>query len=255
MFHFFTDTSNFKDGKVYISGNDYNHIRNVIRLKCGDKAVVSDPEGGAYTCHIEEFTEDEVVFVIDEVGRDNELPVRITLYQGLPKLDKLESIIQKCVELGAYRIVPVAMQRCVVKLDDKKKEAKTKRWNAISEAAAKQSGRGIIPEVDAPISFTDALRDASESGQRIVVAYEEAEGMNNLRKLIEDITRSDLQETEIAIFIGPEGGFEPSEIDALKEADADIISLGRRILRTETAGPALISTLMLEIEMSANTMI
>ena len=167
-----------------------------------------------------------------------ELPAKIYLFQGLPKADKLELIIQKAVELGVYQVIPVETKRSIVKLDDKKAKTKTARWQQISEAAAKQSKRGIIPEVKEPVPFAKALQMAETMDVKLI-PYELAEGMEKTRTLIESVKPGQ----SIAIFIGPEGGFDESEIAAAMEKGIEPITLGRRILRTETAPLAILSWL------------
>ena len=172
-----------------------------------------------------------------------ELPSRIYLFQGLPKADKMELIIQKAVELGVYQVIPVAMKRCVVKLDAKKGAKKVERWNTIAASAAKQSGRGIVPEVMSVKTYKEALEMAKDLDV-VLVPYECAEGMDHTKKLIQSIKPGQ----SVGIFIGPEGGFDPDEIVLACETGGQVITLGRRILRTETAGLALLSVLMFQLE-------
>lgn len=172
-----------------------------------------------------------------------ELPARIHLFQGLPKGDKMELIIQKAVELGAFRIIPVETKRVVVKLDSKKEEARIKRWNAISESAAKQSKRSIIPEVTGVVKYKDALQMAEDFGLKMI-PYECAKGMEETRRLLQTAEAG----MDIAIFIGPEGGFEEEEIRQAGERGVSPVSLGRRILRTETAGLCVLSALMISLD-------
>ena len=260
MYHFFVEESQIRDNKIYVNGADYNHIRNVIRLKCGDEVLVSirqvavsvsadesQEEGslsGNYMCSLSGYTDDEVIFdITQEDVADTELPCRVILYQGLPKSDKLELIIQKAVELGVYKIVPVAMKRSVVKLDERKAAAKLPRWNAISESAAKQSKRSIIPKVEAVMSFPAAIRDAADC-DICFVPYENEAGMAATRQLVGEIG----QGSTVAVFIGPEGGFEADEIEAARQLGMHTVTLGRRILRTETAGMAFLSMLAYALE-------
>ena len=197
-----------------------------------------------YTCYIEEFLEDEVtahIMYAQEAGY--ELSSKIYLFQGLPKADKMELVIQKAVELGAFEVIPVAMKRSVVKLDAKKAESKVKRWNAIAESAAKQSKRSILPQVSDVVTFAQAVKMA-ENCQIKLLPYECADGMEKTKRLIENITPGQ----DIAVFIGPEGGFDLDELELAKEAGCEIITLGKRILRTETAGMMLLSVLMYHLE-------
>ena len=172
-----------------------------------------------------------------------ELSSKVYLFQGLPKADKMELIIQKAVELGVYEIVPVAAKRCVVKLDDKKAKKKIERWQQIAESAAKQAGRGVIPEVKDVLSFKEALKYAKDLDV-VLIPYELAEGMKETKQLISEIKPGQ----SVGIFIGPEGGFERAEVEQAMEAGAKPITLGRRILRTETAGLTILSVLMFQLE-------
>lgn len=244
MFHFFVSPENITQAEVTVVGNDVNHIKNVLRMKIGEKFVANDGNGASYCCAIREIYDNRVVADIED-GQlmSNELPVKLVLFQGLPKADKLELIIQKGVELGVSEIYPVEMSRCVVKLDDKKKKNKTARWQSISESAAKQSGRTVIPEIHEPISFANALKVA-ESLDLLLVPYECADSMSALKDKLDNVKPN----TTIGIFIGPEGGYEKSEIEKAKAAGGEIVSLGKRILRTETASIAALAICMFNIE-------
>lgn len=231
-------------GRIRITGGDVNHIRNVLRMRVGEEMNVSGGGEREYRCRIAAFEDDEVLLDILEAAEGNyELPGRIVLFQGLPKGDKMEWIVQKAVELGVSAIVPVEMKRCVVKLDSKKAEKKRERWQSIAESAAKQSRRMVIPEVRSVMSYAHALEYAKGLDIRLV-PYELAGGIQKTRERILGITPGQ----SIGIFIGPEGGFEESEIQEAVGAGADPITLGRRILRTETAGLALLSVLMFRLE-------
>lgn len=239
MHHFFVKDHQVQDNKIVITGEDSNHLRKVLRIKEGEQILVNDEQGFEYTCEISGITEDEVLTtVLWKEAADRELPVEITLFQGLPKGDKMELIIQKAVELGAARIVPVATKRAVVKLDEKKAEKKQARWQAIAESAAKQSKRAIIPEVESVLTMKQAVQMAKGLDE-ILIPYELAEGMEYTRNTLEKI--KDVK--SVGIFIGPEGGFEESEVALAKESGAKPITLGKRILRTETAGLYLLSVL------------
>ncbi|MCI7796912.1 MAG: 16S rRNA (uracil(1498)-N(3))-methyltransferase [Lachnospiraceae bacterium] len=238
MYHFFTDTELFADTDVTITGPDVNHIKNVLRMKPGERVLVSDGKGLNRFCEIEEIGADLVrAKILEDQVKNTELPVRVTLYQGLPKADKMELIIQKCVELGVFRIVPVSMSRCVVKLDAKKEAAKIKRWEGISESAAKQSKRLIVPEISGVMSFKEAVEEA-KSADCAIVPYEDSEslsgagGMKKTRTLIAGMKPG----STCAVFIGPEGGFSPEEIELAMKNGVQPVTLGNRILRTETAG-------------------
>ena len=245
MYHFFVEPSAIVEKTVTITGKDVNHIKNVLRMKPGEEISVSTTESSAeYRCIVKELSDAAVVCDLAFIKEEgNELPSKLYLFQGLPKSDKMEFIIQKAVELGAFEIIPVEMKRCVMKLEDKKAPAKIARWQAISEAAAKQSKRTVIPEISMPMSFKEAIKKASECDIKLV-PYEMADGMPHTRDLIHNIKPGQ----SVAIFIGPEGGFDTSEIELAKSEGFEIITLGKRILRTETAGMVVLSLLMMELE-------
>lgn len=245
MFNFFVD-DNRRQGDTYIiSGGDHNHIANVLRMKKGEKLLISDG-GASNLCVIDDISETEVtVRVVEENFKNAELPIEIYLFQGLPKSDKMELIIQKAVELGAYAIVPTEMKRCVVKLDEKKKKNKQARWQAIAESAAKQSKRNIIPEVYPVLSYNEALKEAQKL-DLILVPYENEKGMESTKKALSAINRG----MKVGIIIGSEGGFEISEIEKASAVGGVCVSLGERILRTETAAITAVSMCMLHAEMN-----
>ena len=248
MPRFYVDPSNIFGDRMVLEGGEYNHLKNVLRKQVGDTLLICDGEGHEYDCRIAAYEDGRVIFDILETREGNtELGISITLYQGLPKKDKMELIIEKAVELGAARIVPVACARSVVHWDDPaREEKKVKRFQAIAEAASKQSGRGVIPEVSKVLSFADAMKEARVKCDTILFPYENAEGMNTLKKCVSELKPG----SKIAVFIGPEGGFDPDEVDTAEQAGAQIVSLGRRILRTETAGLTMLSYLMIEAEMA-----
>ena len=244
MYHFFVTPDQVEGDFCRITGQDVNHIRNVLRMKAGEQIAVRDGISRNYICEIESFSTEEVRARILSAEEDSsELPARLYLFQGLPKGDKMELIIQKAVELGAYRIIPVATRRCVMKLDKKKEETKLKRWNAIAESAAKQSGRMLVPQVSEVMTFSRACRFAGELDYNLI-PYELAEGMKETRRVLGEI-RPGMQ---VGIFIGPEGGFDREEIAEAESAGIHPITLGRRILRTETAGMTVLSILMFQLE-------
>ena len=245
MYQFFVEPSQIQGTRVVITGNDVNHIKNVLRMQPGEEIAVSNGEDGKeYRCGIEELNEDEIVCTLRFVKEDGvELPSRIYLFQGLPKADKMELIVQKAVELGVYEIIPVATKRAVVKLDEKKAKSKINRWQTISEAAAKQSKRRMVPEIHSVMSFKEAVNYAKEMPVKLI-PYELAEGMEKTKELISNLKPGE----DIAIFIGPEGGFEESEIQAALENGIEPITLGKRILRTETAGFTVLSWIMYQLE-------
>ncbi len=245
MYQFFVEPSQIQGKRVVITGNDVNHIRNVLRMKAGEEISVSNGvDGKEYRCGIEEFKEDEIICTLRFVKEDGvELPAKIYLFQALPKADKMELIIQKAVELGAYEVIPVKANRCVVKLDEKKAAQKNERWQKIAEAAAKQSKRGVIPNVHNVMDIKEAIVYASGMDVRLI-PYELAGDMERTKQLIESVQAGQ----SVAVFIGPEGGFEEEEIQAAVDAGIEPVTLGRRILRTETAGLTVLSWLMYHLE-------
>lgn len=244
MSRFFVPSENISEDSIIINGSDVNHIRNVLRRREGDSVSVSDSSGTEYLCTIRKISDSEIFLdITDKMQSDTELGMDIVLFQGLPKKDKMEFIIQKAVELGVTEIYPVINERTVVKLDAKKAAQKTERWNKISEAAAKQSGRMIIPEVHTPVSFEQAVRIA-EKLEYTMIPYENAEGMAYSAQCVSDAVKAEA----VGVFIGPEGGFSKQEVDRAEAVGAKVISLGKRILRTETAGLAVLSVLMFEKE-------
>ena len=245
MYQFFVEPSQIQDKKIIISGSDFNHIKNVLRLKIGEEiAVKNGVDGKEYRCGIEMFAQDQVICSLRFVREEGvELPSKIYLFQGLPKADKMEFIVQKAVELGAFEVIPLAVKRCVVKLDEKKAQAKVNRWQNIAEAAAKQCKRGIIPAVKAPMTMKEAAAYAERMDVKLL-PYELAEDMSRTKKIIEGI----MPGQSVAIFIGPEGGFEESEVETALAAGIEPVTLGKRILRTETAGLAALSWLMYHLE-------
>ncbi len=247
MFNFFIEEGNRHNNRYIISGADYNHIKNVLRMKIGDEFLVSE-NNVSNLCRIESFECESIVAeIVEECFQDTSLPVKIYLFQGLPKSDKLELIIQKAVELGVEGIIPVEMNRCIVKFDDKKKKSKTERWQSIAESAAKQSKRTSIPKVYNVMNYKQALAMASELDV-FIVPYECKNGMKSTIEALGKIKRG----MSVGILIGPEGGFELNEIDAATEHGGLQISLGKRILRTETAAITAVGMCMLHAEMTIN---
>lgn len=246
MHHFFVSPEQVEGGLIRITGSDVNHIKNVLRIRQGEEMLVSDGTGRDYLCQAEEIAGQEVtVRILETEEEGRELLSRIWLFQGLPKSDKMEFIIQKAVELGAAGIVPVTTRNTVVKLDPKKEEAKVKRWQAIAESAAKQSKRSLVPRVSGIMTLKEAFDYVESQGFSVrLIPYEHEAGM--------DGTKTELDAAgpgqDIAVFIGPEGGFDEREIELALSKGVRPISLGRRILRTETAGLALLSVLMMRLE-------
>lgn len=244
MYRFFGKTENISDKQIIIDGGDVNHIRNVLRMKPGDRLTVVGGDNADYLCGINGLSSDSVVLdIIEKYEADRELCAKVCLFQGLPKGDKMELIVRKCVELGVNEIVPVATRRSVVKLDAGKARAKTARWQAVSESAAKQSGRTVVPRVSEPMTFGQALEYAADMDVKLI-PYELAEGMEATARSLEAIRAG----MSVAVFIGPEGGFDPDEVGEARSRGIVPVSLGRRILRTETAGLAMMSILMYRLE-------
>ena len=244
MQHFFVTPEQVQDDNIYLEGSDVNHIKNVLRMRVGEEVTVNDGDNQCYRCKIQKIENDQVVLdVIESKTTDSELSSKIYLFQGLPKQDKMELIVQKAVELGAYQVIPVATKRAVVKLDEKKAAKKVTRWQQIAESAAKQAGRGYIPEVHEVMNYREALEYA-KSLDVVLIPYELAEGMQETKQILASIKKGD----SIGVFIGPEGGFEREEVENAIEMGAKAITLGKRILRTETAGLTTLSVLMFQIE-------
>lgn len=244
MYHFFVDKENVFEKEIHIVGDDVNHIMNVLRMETNDTLILCDGEGFDYNCFIDSLTKELIrCKILTKELSKSELPLRISLYQGAPKQDKMELIIQKNVELGVYDIRPVTMKRTIVKFDSKKVLSKVARWQKIAESAAKQSKRGIIPKVFEPISFSAMLTQLSMYDM-VIVPYENEHGMKRTREIISKLTLL----KSIAIVIGPEGGFSDEEISKLRELSCESLTLGNRILRTETAGLACIAMIGYQIE-------
>ncbi|MBR4139729.1 MAG: 16S rRNA (uracil(1498)-N(3))-methyltransferase [Lachnospiraceae bacterium] len=244
MSHFFVTSAQIAGDTLTILGDDVNHMKNVLRMRSGEAFTAADENGMFYRCEIDELDKVQVTAKIlwKEEG-SSELSSKIYLFQGLPKSDKMELIIQKAVELGAYEIVPVSTKRAIVKLDAKKEASKLKRWQAIAEGAAKQSGRMLVPQIHELMTFSEALQMAKTLDIN-VIPYECAKGMNGTREIFGSIKPG----MSVGIFIGPEGGFEESEVEKAKEAGVHPVTLGKRILRTETAGLTTLSILMYLLE-------
>ena len=246
MQHFFVRPDQVSQECITIEGLDVNHIRSVLRMKVGEQIKVSDGHNGSYLCKISQINADCVLAQVLEVQACNtELASKIYLFQGIPKGDKMELVVQKAVELGVHQIIPVLTNRCVVKLDDRKSLKKVERWNSIALSGAKQSGRAIIPEVTSVMSYKQALSYADQMGIAVrLIPYELAEGMGETKAAIGQLKEGQ----SIGVFIGPEGGFDKQEVEACVRIGAKPITLGKRILRTETAGLAILSILMYHIE-------
>ena len=245
MPRFFVKTNQIKDNEIIVIGEDVKHIKNVLRKQIGENIEICNQETGkTYKCEISEIQEHEIKNQIIEEISSQDSKIKVDIYQGLPKADKMELIIQKSVELGVNAIIPVEMKRCVVKLDSKTEGKKIERWQKIAESAAKQSGRNTVPEIRNVIKVEEIakLKDLYDV---IIVCYEnEKENYikNELLKL------KNKEEVQIAIVIGPEGGLEEKDVEYLKQNGAKIVTLGNRILRTETVALNLLSIIMYELE-------
>ncbi|MCP1101780.1 16S rRNA (uracil1498-N3)-methyltransferase [Aequitasia blattaphilus] len=243
MNHFFVKPSQVEGKEINIFMPDVKHIAHVLRMREGEELSVSD-ETFFYLCQIKEIEKERVSCVILEKKEiDTEAGAEFVLFQGLPKGDKMDLIVQKAVELGVAKIIPLKTRRAVVRLDEKKAKKKQNRWQEIAKGAAKQSKRGYIPEVLEPMSFKEGINYA-QALDRNLVPYEEATDIEETKEVFRSLVRGQ----KIGIFIGPEGGFEEEEIEMLKEIHGEVITLGKRILRTETAGLMVLSVLMFSLE-------
>ncbi|MBR0435368.1 MAG: 16S rRNA (uracil(1498)-N(3))-methyltransferase [Lachnospiraceae bacterium] len=243
MFQFFVRSEKVNNGLAYITGDDYHHLKDVVRLKAGDKVRISIDTGENYIGVIEDFTEDAAIVELTDKAADTELKGKMTLFQGMPKSDKFEFIIEKAVELGVTEIVPTMMEFSVVKIDEKKIASKVERWQKIAEAAAKQSKRSIVPQVLQPMKYKDAVEYAASNTINLV-PYENESGPKGTIELLKAVKPED----SVGIFIGPEGGFSEKEIELAREKNMKTVSLGRRILRTETAALTALSLIMMNKE-------
>ena len=242
---FFVKANQIENNEIKIIGEDVKHIGQVLRAKEGEKVTICNiDERVSYITKIAKITPEYVLCTIETVLQENlESKIDITVFQGLPKADKMEYIIQKNTELGVKKFVPVAMKRSIVKLDEKEAKKKVERWQKIAESAAKQSGRDFIPKVEMPINVLKLSEEISKY-DIMVLAYEE-EKENTLKNELKKITA--FEGMKIGVIIGPEGGIDKSEIDELK--GSKIVSLGKRILRTETASIVMVSNIIYEYEM------
>ncbi|WP_026893687.1 16S rRNA (uracil(1498)-N(3))-methyltransferase [Clostridiisalibacter paucivorans] len=243
MHRFFVDKDNITDEYITITGENVNHIKNVLRLKVGDEIFLCDGERNDYLVKIEAIAKDKVTgLIIDKMKSKGESDVEVILYQGMPKGSKMELIIQKATELGVSKIVPMISDRVVVKFKDHKKTSKkVDRWNKIALEASKQCNRGIVPKVTSPVKFKDVLIELKDK-KNIIVPYENEENIS-IKSVLRNISKD-----SVNIVIGPEGGFEESEIENFKSINAKIVSLGSRILRTETAGIVTVALALYELE-------
>jgi 16S rRNA (uracil1498-N3)-methyltransferase len=241
MYNFFVNNEQISENKVNIVGEDFNHIVNVLRMKKGDKIYICNKENSeSFLAEIDNILNDSVQANILEKNFSTESNVEITIYQGLPKSEKMEYIIQKSTELGASVLVPVNMKYCISKLKDEEK--KHDRWQKIAEVAAKQSKRNIIPRIEKLVNVSDICNRINDY-DLVIIAYENEENIN-----MKNVLSESKNPKKIAIVIGPEGGLSKEEVEKMKNAGAKIVSLGNRILRTETASTAMLSMIMYEYE-------
>ncbi|MBE7035188.1 MAG: 16S rRNA (uracil(1498)-N(3))-methyltransferase [Ruminococcaceae bacterium] len=239
MSKFFIEKSQIKDNKACIVGDDVAHLVKVLRVQTGDKLLLCDGDGTDFETKVSSVSKEQVVVdILDSHPSQTEPTTEVTLYQGLPKQGKMEWIIEKCTEMGISRIVPVQMERSVVRLSAEQAEKKQQRWAKTAEAAAKQCGRGKIPEVCVPVALSSLKREALP--EFLLLPYEAEKSHTMQEALQENRAKS------VGIFIGPEGGFAEKEVLFLQELGAKCVTLGPRILRTETAGLAALTILLYE---------
>lgn len=243
MSKFFVSSNQVKDDKIHIIGTDVNHIKNVLRYNISDEITVC-ADGINYIAQIIEINKQDIVCEIKEIIENvSESNVNITIFQGLPKAEKMEFIIQKGTELGVKEFVPVKFERSIVKLSGKDENKKIERWQKISEVASKQSGRNIIPKIK-NVNNIENVCKLIEKYDIVLVAYENEQD-NFLKEELMNLKGK--SNCNIGIVIGPEGGISEEEVKRLKESGAKIISLGKRILRTETVAIAISSIIMYEL--------
>lgn len=230
------------EGRFTVTGDDMHHLVRVVRIKKGEIIRVSTASGNNYLCSVSDILDKELLVDVTEQVNSTELSNKIYLFQAIPKGDKMETIIEKTVELGVYEIIPVQMKNCIVKLDDKKKKNKLSRYQTVALTAAKQSKRSIVPNIHDVLSFKEAMEYGANL-DLLLLPYESKNGMKDTYDVINSLQKGQ----SVGIFIGPEGGFDESEIELVKDK-CKLISLGRRILRTETAAICSLSMLMLKSE-------
>lgn len=245
MYKFFVSNEQINENTIKITGEDVNHIKNVLRLQKGEEIQVcnSDMEKTYITKIVEIESNKVIVEILEECTNTTETNTYLHIFQGLPKQEKMESIIQKATEIGAVEITPLKMERCVVKLDDKTQEKKIERWQKIAEVAAKQSKRDKIPQINSCIDLKN-IYEKVKNYDIVIVAYEE-ETQTTIKQVLKQLTKKD--NMQVAIVIGPEGGISSQEIEYLKTLkNTQVVTLGKRILRTETAPIVLASIIMYE---------
>ena len=233
---------------IEIKEEDIRHIKNVLRKELDDEIEICNQENGKnYRCRIKEINQENIICeIIEQIESKSESQIYVDIYQGLPKSDKMELIIQKSVELGVHAIIPTDMKRCIVKIQGKEEYKKIDRWQKISEVAAKQSGRDIIPKIENVTNIKNICQN-NEQYDILIVAYEE-EKQNTLKQELKKLRNIKNKTIKIGIVIGPEGGIDKEEIDLLKQSGAKIVTLGERILRTETVALSILSIIMYELE-------
>ena len=242
MYNFFVNSNQIQEKIIRIIDDDAKHIHSVLRMKKGENIYVCDKDSKVkYLTSLEEIKKEEVICKIIKEVESTEPKIEISLFQGLPKSDKMEYIIQKSVELGIYDITPVDMKNCIAKIKDENK--KIDKWQAISESAAKQSKRNIIPKINRLIDVKE-LKERIKDFDIVIIAYEDEE-KTSIKKVISENKNA----TKIAIIVGPEGGIEKSEVEMLSSAGGKLASLGKRILRTETAPITMLSILIYEYDL------
>lgn len=244
MQRYFIDPGHWSEHQVEITGDDVHHIVNVMRTTVGEAIIVSDGAGKAAVARLTAIEPKRVVAAIAEpLANESELPVRVTIAQGLPKGDKMEWILQKGTELGAFAFFPFSSERTIVKLDAKKEAKKLERWQKIAKEAAEQSHRAVLPEVLAPVSFAQLLK-ASQAYTAAVIAYEK-EVESGLRGVLTGLKPGD----SLLVLIGPEGGFSEEEVARAEAAGVRSVTFGPRILRTETASQYVLAAVSYQFEM------
>ena len=249
MPRFFVKTNQVKDNKIYIQGEDIKHIKNVLRKEIGNEIEICNSENKkAYICRITNFNINDIECEIIKTLNEQENKLNIDIYQGIPKLDKMELIIQKSVELGANAIIPLKLKRCIAKIDSSNENKKIERWQKIAESAAKQCGSNEIPKIKNVHTIYDII-NMEKQYDAILVAYE-CEKQNKIKNILLRLKEKIYQKEKIniGIIIGPEGGLDPTEVDILKNNGAFIVSLGNRILRTETVALNMLSIIRYEFE-------
>ncbi len=247
MPRFFVTAEAIADGKIEVTGEDAHHIARVLRMGVGDALTVCDMARREYACRISEIADESVIAeILGSRESDSEPPYRATVYMALPKGDKMETVVRKSVELGAARVVPVVTSRCVSRLDPAAAKKKVARWQKIADAAASQCGRGVLPRVKAPLPLREALREAR--GDDLAFICYEGEEARTLRALLSDFARARPTSPRVSFFVGPEGGYSAEEIALAREAGLPTVTLGRRILRCETAPLAVLANLAYEME-------